>query len=175
MQPVPGQAVYYCHILCKLNPDIDGKFAPFLDEKLKSDSDVEMEGSADNRGGGGNKSSKDLLAVVATLATATTSISKVLESKHVQKAQDAVNEEDKEEGRHWEEYLNLADRFLEMKKQPEKVPLLRNFAIRIRKLEKLCGVSIEDSITKDVPGVPTEVATTVATEGTTTSDVTSNK
>jgi hypothetical protein len=38
----PAKAVYYCHVLCSKNPDIDGKFATFLSDKLKSDSAVDL-------------------------------------------------------------------------------------------------------------------------------------
>jgi hypothetical protein len=48
--PVPAQAIYYCHILCQYHPEVLGKFAPFLNDQLKSDSAVDLlTGSADSK------------------------------------------------------------------------------------------------------------------------------
>ena len=74
----------------------------------------------------------------------------------------------------WAEYLDLASKFLEMKEDPLKLPLLCNFAIRIRELERLCGIPQQQSVTCGVSGIPTVVFATVGT-ATSTSDVTSNK
>jgi hypothetical protein len=172
MKPVPGPAVYYCHVLCTVHPEIDGKFAAFLDNKLKSDSDVGMTGSADSRVVAGDKKNKALDNLVATLSTATTSIARVLENKQVRSERVALDEEAKDDSKAWDEYLLLADRFIDMQQQPQKLPLLRNFAVRIRVLEKKCGISSEESITNGVAGIPCEVVTTVSTVGTATSDVT---
>jgi hypothetical protein len=43
---------------------------------------------------------------------------------------------------------------LEMKEDPRKLPLLGNFAIRIRELERLCGITSEASVTNRVEGIP---------------------
>jgi hypothetical protein len=69
--PVPAKAVYYCHVLCEKHPDIDGKFASFLIEKMKSDSEVEPQGAAGvSQEGSGNKR-KTIDSLVQGLSQAT--------------------------------------------------------------------------------------------------------
>jgi hypothetical protein len=73
----------------------------------------------------------------------------------------------------WAEYLDLAGKFLAMKEQNAMLPLLCNFAIRIRELEKLCGIPGEQSVTLGIAGMPIEVFATVGSTPSTRSDVTS--
>jgi hypothetical protein len=173
MKPVPAKAVYYCHVVCELYPDIDGKFASFLTEKLKSDSEVDLTGTAgESKGDAKNKAV--LSTLVATLSSASSTIAKVLEKKQDERSRADKQHQVKDNKLLWEEYLNLADRFIEMKKDPDKLPLLRNFAKRIVELEKLCGITTEDSVTRGVAGIVPPTIVTVGTTSSTsiTSDVT---
>jgi hypothetical protein len=60
-----------------------------------------------------------------------------------------------------------------MKDDARKMPLLGNFAIRIRQLKHLCGIPMEASLTIGFTGIPNEV---FADDGSTpnTSNVTSD-
>jgi hypothetical protein len=179
--PVPAKAVYYCHLLSVKHPEIDGKFAAFLSEKLKSDSAVDLTGNAGERSDDrSDKKNKALDTLVMTLATATTEMTSFFAGKKVQQQQEQqpiVEDNEARDRLLWSEYLDVAGKFLAMKEQSTMLPLLCNFAIRIRKLERLCGIPSEQSVTVGVAGIPIEVVTTVATAetSTTTSDVTSNK
>ena len=186
--PIPAKAIYYCHLLCVKHPEIDGKFATFLSEQLKSDSAVDLTGSAGEKSEDtrSDKKNKALDTLVMTLASATTEMTsffagkKQQQQQQQQQPQPVVDKEDETEARDrllWSEYVELAGKFLAMKEQSNMLPLLCNFAIRIRKLEKLCGIPSNQSVTLGVAGIPTEVVVTntVATVGTSTSDVTSNK
>jgi hypothetical protein len=178
--PIPAKAVYYCHLLCVKHPEIDGKFAPFLSEKLKSDSAVDLTGSAGDRPEDtrSDKKNKSLDTLVVTLSTATNEMATFFAGKKQQLLQQQQQQQPSDEVSEardrtlWGEYVDLAAKFLLMKEQRHMLPLLCNFAIRIRKLEKLCGIPSEQSVTLGVEGIPTEVVTTVATVGTSTSDVT---
>ena len=166
--PIPAKAVYYCHVLCNKHPDIDGKFSPFLSEKLKSDSEVDLTGNAGVRmEDSNNNKRKTMDTLVQTLTSATTHIAKVLETKHNDNLK-----VDKDDTRAWDEYLKLAEKFLDMKDDNNKLPLLRNLAIRITKLERQCGIPSEQSITYGVVEIPAEVFTTSLAS---TSDITNNK
>ena len=179
--PVPAKAVYYCHVLCTKHPDIDGKFATFLSENLKSDSDVDLSGSADCPKDNSRSKSKALETLVQSIASATTEMTSFFAEKKQQQQQKQQHEGNlvtvEEEARKrtlWAEYLDLASKFLEMKEDPSKLPLLSNFAIRIRELETLCGIPQQQSVTNGITGIPAVVFATVG--GTpSTSDVTSNK
>jgi len=171
--PVPAKAIYYCHVLCSKNPDIDGKFATFLSDKLKSDSEVDLTGSADQPEEGGKlKTNKGLDTLVQSIASATTDLSSYLAEKK-QLLLSTIDDESRKRTL-WAEYLDLAGKFLAMKSEPCMLPLLCNFAIRVRELEKLCGVPSGQSITLSVPGIPVEVFATVGSNPST-SDITSNK
>ena len=179
--PVPAKAVYYCHVLCSKHPDVDGKFATFLSEKLKSDSDVDLTGSADCPKDNSRSKNKSLETLVHSIASATTEMTSFFAEKKQQQKLRQQQEEDsstvEDEARKrtlWAEYLDLASKFLEMKEDPVKLPLLCNFAIRIRELERLCGIPHQQSVTCGVSGIPTVVFATVGTAPST-SDVTSNK
>jgi hypothetical protein len=75
--PLPAKAVYYCHVLCSKHPDIDGKFATFLSEALKSDSEIDLTGAADRPSEdtkrNNNKSFDNLSLHIATATTEMTS------------------------------------------------------------------------------------------------------
>jgi len=164
--PVPAKAVYYCHVICTKHPDIDGKFAPFLSERLKSDSEIDLTGNAGERSddGNSNKRKSGVDKMVDTITTATTRIASVIEAK-----QSAT---DKDEAKLWEEYMKVAEKFLDWKDDSSKRPLLRNLAIRVTKLERQCGIPADQSITCGVVEIPSEVFTdSLATA----SDITNNK
>ena len=168
--PIPAKAVYYCHVLCNKHPDIDGKFSPFLSEKLKSDSEIDLVGNAGERfddNTTNNNKRKAMDTLVQTLTSATSHIAKALETK-----QSVASKVDRDDGRTWDEYLKLAEKFLDMKEDRNKLPLLRNLAIRITKLERQCGIPSEQSITYGVVEIPAEVFTTSLAS---TSDITNNK
>jgi hypothetical protein len=164
---VPAKAVYYCHVLCNKNPDIDGKFAAFLNEKLKSDSEVDPKGVAgvaqEKEGGGNKRKAMDFL--VQGLSTATSEMTRVFERK----------QDKRDESQLWSEYFAVSDKFLELKDQPNKLPLLCNMSIRVRMLEKSLGILPEQSITVGVAGIP-EVVTVITNrdKDCSTSDVTGN-
>jgi hypothetical protein len=149
--PVPARAVYYCHVLCTKNPDIDGKFASFLTEKLKSDSEVDLTGDAgiSQETGGGSKRKAAIDTLVQGLSTATAEMSKVFEKK----------QEKQDESKLWNEYFTVSEKFLELKENPSKLPLLCNMSIRVRMLEKSLGIGTDQSITVGVVGIPPEVVT----------------
>jgi hypothetical protein len=165
--PVPAEAVYYCHVLCQKNPDIDGKFAAFLNERLKSDSEVAPTGvagvsSQQEAVGAGKRKAIDTL--VQGLSVATSEMTKAFEKK----------QDKRDESHLWNDYFAVSDKFLEMKDDSNKLPLLCNMSIRVRMLEKALGIPPEQSITVGVAGIP-EVVTVIAKDCTTsTSDVTGN-
>jgi hypothetical protein len=146
--PVPAAAVYYCHVLCEKNPDIDGKFAAFLSEKLKSDSDIDLTGEAGVSQDGGNNKRKGIAidSLVQTLSSATTEFAKVFADKK-QSTHDADRGE-------WNEYFAVSEKFLEMKDQPNKLPLMCIMSIRLRMLEKTLGITSEQSVTNGIQGIP---------------------
>jgi hypothetical protein len=149
-KPVPAKAVYYCHVLCSKNPDVDGKFASFLSEQLKSDSAVDLTGDAgvpqETAAGGKRKAIVAIDSLMQTLSTATTEMSKVFGKK--------INKQDDTQDRgQWNEYFSISERFLELKDQPNKLPLLSNMSIRVRMLERTLGIPQEQSITNGVAGI----------------------
>jgi hypothetical protein len=154
-KPVPAKAVYYCHVLCSKNPDIDGKFASFLSEQLKSDSAVDLTGDAglapETAAAGKRKAIVAIDSLMQTLSTATTEMSKVFGKKR--------NTEDNTQDRgQWNEYFSISERFLELKDQPNKLPLLSNMSIRVKMLERSLGIPSEQSITNGIH--PIEVVVT---------------
>jgi hypothetical protein len=157
---VPAKAVYYCHVLCQKNPDIDGKFAAFLSEKLKSDSSIDVTGEAGVSTDSTNNKRK--AAAIDTLVQATTAMTTAFEKK--QDKRDETNQ--------WNDYFNISDKFLELKEQHNKLPLLCNMSIRIRMLEKQLGIPPEQSITVGVPGIPPEIVTVASMGEGASSDVT---
>jgi hypothetical protein len=161
---VPAKAVYYCHVLCQKNPDIDGKFAAFLNERLKSDSEVDQRGSAGVSQEGGSNKRKAFDTLVQGLSTATSEMTKVFEKK----------QDKRDEAHLWNDYFAVSDRFLEMKDQPNKLPLLCNMSIRVRMLEKSLGIPPEQSITVGVAGIPEVVTVSTRDKDCSTSDVTGN-
>jgi hypothetical protein len=78
-----------------------------------------------------------------------------------------------DESQLWDDYFAVSERFLEMKEQPNKLPLLRNMSIRVRMVEKALGIQPDQSITVGVPGIP-EVVTVSARGDNITSNVTGN-
>jgi hypothetical protein len=161
--PVPAKAVYYCHVLCEKHPDIDGKFASFLNEKMKSDSEVAPLGAAGVPQEGSSNKRKAMDSLVQGLSQATSDMTKVFAKKQSKR----------DESELWNDYFAVSERFLEMKEQPNKLPLLRNMSIRVRMLEKSLGIQPDQSITVGVPGIP-EVVTVSARGDNSTSDVTGN-
>jgi hypothetical protein len=125
------------------------------------------ERSDDHSNNNSNKR-KAMDTLVQTLTSATSHIAQVLETKQI----DSSRGVDKDDGRVWDEYLKLAEKFLDMKDDPNKLPLLRNLAIRITKLERQCGIPPEQSITYGVVEIPAEVFTMSLAS---TSDITNNK
>jgi hypothetical protein len=145
--PVPAQAVYYCHVLCEKNPDIDGKFASFLSEKLKSDSEVDLTGDAGVAESGNKRKAAVLDTLVETLSKATSEMTSAIDKKKA--TREAV-----QDSQTWSEYFIISDKFLELNDQPNKLPLLRNMSIRVRMLEKKLGISSEQSVCNGIAGVP---------------------
>jgi hypothetical protein len=149
--PVPAKAIYYCHVLCCKHPDIDGKFATFLSDKLKSDSDVDLSGSADQPEESKSKH-KAMDHLFQSITSATNEMSTFFAEKKQQQQQqqqkpNLITVEDESRKRVlWAEYLDLAGKFLAMKQQNAMLPLLGNFAIQIKELEKLCGIPGEQSV-----------------------------
>jgi hypothetical protein len=170
-QAVPGMAVYYCHVLCVKHPEIDGKFAPFLNEALKSDSEVPLRGVAGSTTTDSGNKKKTIDALVATIATATADMSKAIQARSQQQQSEARNERGT-----WDEYFDVSQRFLSMAKDNNNLPLLSVMAIRLRMLEKSLGISTDQSVTNGVDGIPpiAEVVTVALTNNKdSTSDVTS--
>jgi hypothetical protein len=161
-QPVPGTALYYCHVLCIKHPEIDGKFAPFLSEALKSDLEVPLRGvagSTTTHQDRGNKK-KTIDALVATIVTATANMSTAIQARLQQQQQsEARNERGK-----WDEYFDVSQRFLSMAKDNKNIPLLSVMAIRLHMLEKSLGIATDQSVTNEVDGIPpiAEVVTVAA-------------
>jgi hypothetical protein len=170
---VPAQAVYYCHVLCMKHPEIDGKFAPFLNDALKSDSEVNPTGEAGVQDSSNKRKSFD--ALVQTISTATTDMSKAIQAKTQQK------DEARNERAQWDEYFSLSERFLAMAQDVDdnRLPLLSVMAIRLRMLDKSVGIATEQSVTNGVHGIPpvAEVVTVSATSNrdNDASDITSAK
>ena len=153
--------------MCSKHPDIDGKFAPFLLERLKSNLKVNLTGNAGEHSdeGNSNRRKKGVNTMVETITTATTHIAKVLEAKQ-------ATTDTKDDAKLWEEYMKVAEKFIDWKDDTSKRPLLRNLAIRITKLEKQCGIPADQSITCGVIEIPAEVFTDSLAS---TSDITTNK
>ena len=172
-KPVPAKANYYCHILCEKYPDIDEKFASFLSEKLKSDSAVDLTGSANesSSSGGHKKKAIAIDSLLETMSTAITEITKVLAKKQQQTKQDTKHEDASVGRGQWNEYFSISEKFLEMKDQPNKLPLLINMSIRVRMLEESLGIPSDQSITIGVVGIP-PVSEVVADASRDCSDVT---
>jgi hypothetical protein len=141
--PVPAMAVYYCHVLCVKHPDIDGKFAAFLNEKLKSDSAVDLTGeagvAATQQDSGNKRKAVAIDSLVLTLSTATAEMTKVFDRKK-------ATRDDAQDRGMWNEYFHVSEKFLELKDQPNKLPLLCNMSIRVRMLEKSLGIPSEQSV-----------------------------
>ncbi|CAB9531415.1 hypothetical protein SEMRO_3517_G348800.1 [Seminavis robusta] len=168
--PVPAVVVYYCHLFCVEHPGIDGKFAAFMDKNQKSDSEVDLTGSA---GDGSDAKKGGKSKTVDTLVKTLTETSDSIRSMHEQTVKTSDNRKNEEaETRHWAEYQSMSGRFLGMAGDPRMLPLMRNLAIRIKKLEALVGIAAEFSVT--LGHIPSEV-TTGADGETATSDVTGSK
>jgi hypothetical protein len=186
--PVPAKAIYYCHVLCCKHPDIDGKFASFLSEKLKSDSAVDLTGAADSPSEE-TKSNKNkaLDTLVQSISSATSEMSSFFSQKKEQQQQQQEQQQEQQiksttteaecrKDALWNKYAVEAGKFLTMKSDPTMLPLLLNLSIRIRELERQCGIPDERSITNGIPGIPAVVLVTVGGSNTAiNSDVTSNK
>ncbi|CAB9525800.1 hypothetical protein SEMRO_1728_G293970.1 [Seminavis robusta] len=104
MAAVPAIAVYYCAYLCKLHPTIEGKFATFLEASLKSDSTVDMTGSADAAGKGGKQVAADVMASI-------TSVSSDLKESMGKRKENA---EDAAETNQWDGYLAVGNQYLKI-------------------------------------------------------------
>lgn len=170
--PVPAAAVYYCHVLCLKHPEIDGKFAAFLDEKLKSDSEIDMVGDAGvQEGSSSSKRKASIDSLVASLVTTTSDMSKVMQAKQQEKVS-------RDERAIWDEYFVVSERFLKTKEDASRLPLLCNMAVRLRMLEAMLAITTDQSVTNGVDGIPpiAEVVT-VATSNTndSTSDITTQQ
>ncbi|CAB9521714.1 unknown protein [Seminavis robusta] len=98
------KSVYYCDYLCVQQPAIDGKFAAFMDEDLKSDSTVDFTGSADSAGSKAGKLA--VSAVVESLATATTDLKEAMSQRN--NATEEVSQT-----KSWNDYFDVGDRALE--------------------------------------------------------------
>jgi hypothetical protein len=175
---LPAKAVYYCHVLCTKHPDIDGKFAPFLSEALKSDSSVDLTGEAgvsqESTAGSSKRKAAAMDNLVQSLSTAAVAMTTSIEEKKKQqkKTADTVEDDGDERVRAlWQEYFTVSEKFLELKEQPQKVALLRNMSIRVRGLEKV--LKIEESVTAGVEGLAPMGVITVVTAKDSTSEITS--
>ncbi|CAB9529781.1 unknown protein [Seminavis robusta] len=135
---VPAKAVYYCEVLCKAFPDIDGKFAAFMTSTQQSDSEVALTGSAgaagDSTGTVGRKN-KQLDSLCTAIVLATTNMSDnnaVKREVSEEKARlDAEKAKLESEDRAWNQYTSISDQFLSMLQDRNKISLARNMAVRI--------------------------------------------
>ncbi|CAB9501115.1 unknown protein [Seminavis robusta] len=153
---VPAKAVYYCDVLCKAYPDIDGKFAAFMTATQQSDSEVALTGSAgaEDSAATGNRKNKQLDTLCSAIVQATTNMSDTSAAKREASEERAEMEAEKArldtEERTWNQYTSISDRFLTLLEDPSKISLARNMAVRIRKLEKTLGLDGPFSVTKEL-------------------------
>ncbi|CAB9501858.1 hypothetical protein SEMRO_120_G058520.1 [Seminavis robusta] len=142
MAAVPAIAVYYCDYLCRLHPTIIGKFATFLEDSLKSDSTVDMTGTADAASGKGSK------LAVADVMESLTSVGTELKESIGQRKENA---EDAAETNQWDGYLAVANQYLKIVQEiksgdSSKAPLARVMEIRLGRLEKKLNIPAESSL-----------------------------
>ncbi|CAB9518065.1 hypothetical protein SEMRO_903_G218290.1 [Seminavis robusta] len=112
--------------------------------------------SDDEGTGAGGSKAKNIAALVSSIKTTTSAI----QTMHTRN----------DDSSHWNEYTAMAERFLGMVGKTSMAPLLRNMAIRLRKLEAILGIPADRSVTCGV--VPGDVVTNPGTDST--SDMTSN-
>ncbi|CAB9517746.1 unknown protein [Seminavis robusta] len=125
------KSVYYCDYLCVQQPAIDGKFAAFMDEDLKSDSTVDFTGSADSAGSKAGKLA--VSAVVESLATATTDLKEAMSQRN--NATEEVSQT-----KSWNDYFDVCDRYCKLKEDirngdSSKARMVGAMEVRIRQLE----------------------------------------
>ncbi|CAB9497044.1 unknown protein [Seminavis robusta] len=141
MSAVPAIAVYYCAYLCKLHPTIEGKFATFLEASLKSDSTVDMTGSADAAGKGGKQAVADVMESI-------TSVSSDLKESIVQRKEITEDAADKNL---WDGYLVVGQQYLKIRAEIDSgdsssAPLARVIEIRLGRLEKKLNIPASASL-----------------------------
>lgn len=153
-QPIPAQAVYYCHQYCLQYPAIDGKFADKLAENMKSDSNIPMSGEAGQHSSYRDrkltKGEKELMAKMENVLqqqkeSAERTYKQREEYIDLQKEESAKTSERET----WKEYLLLSKDFKAMKSEndPDNICMLRNLAKRLRKLEIALNIDVADTIT----------------------------
>ncbi|CAB9502365.1 unknown protein [Seminavis robusta] len=128
---LPAVAVYYCNHLCLIHPAIDGKFAAFMSNDLKSDSTIEFAGSADSAGSKAGKMA--VSAVVESLATATTDLKEAMSQRN--NVSEAISQTNS-----WNDYFDIGDRYCKLKADirngdSSKARMVAAMEVRIEQLE----------------------------------------
>ena len=157
---LPGLPVVYLDIQCMKHDSIDSAYASVLHDYLKGcsmDDDESIEDETLSKSTGSSRQDEFM--------TQFKDITLDLE-KHQTKAHDQRDElikmqrDSLEEAKrraseaskaaHWSEFIKLSETVENLKQvQPDSV-LLKNVAIRVREVEKLCGIPNENSIVKDL-------------------------
>jgi hypothetical protein len=132
------------------------------------DSSVDLAGTAGEATGSKKKAVDTLFE---TLNAATNQMKEMQQQANDRKKAAVATQDSDTTTKQWAEYSQFVDRFTDIVGVPAKLPLFRLLAIRIRKLERLLGISDNDSALLGVHGIPTEVVTTSSSGRDTESDL----
>eukprot|EP00797_Seminavis_robusta_P032266 Sro718_g192200.2 (351) ;mRNA; r:30777-31829 len=143
--PLPAKAVLYVNVRCTEYPAIDGKFASMLQDSLKSDSDKDMEGTADS-GEKKTTAAKREKAIMERFDTVRDEMKEEQQKTYQQRQQYiAIRQQEMEEERRskaWDEYRQLGREYNLMTdaNNPLNDRYRENIADRLRQLEKILGI-----------------------------------
>ncbi|CAB9524530.1 hypothetical protein SEMRO_1548_G281580.1 [Seminavis robusta] len=136
---LPAVAVYYCNHLCLIHPAVDGKFAAFMSDNLKSDSTIAFTGSADSGGGKGGKQ-----AVVAVMEAITNVSTDLKESMSIRR-KDMSSSDEASKTSVWNDYFDIGDRYCKLKADirngdSSKARMVAAMELRIEQLEAVLKI-----------------------------------
>lgn len=145
---VPAAAVYYCDVLCRKHPAIDGAFSEALSADVKSDSTATPGGSAAGISSVSSSSGSSKASLISSFQETLSSFQDTNAAQR-QALIDLETKKAQEQSRrsHWEEYNNVCTQFWNHWEKKTCKPLFMNLGVRIVELERLLGIPPSRSVT----------------------------